>query len=85
MLEALIRDHPSDLSELISELPWISDAVAPLDLVASAEGAEVYLLTGGVRRLASDHWIRNKGLDHSAVRYVEADVITSLRLAGELY
>jgi hypothetical protein len=85
MLEALIHDHPSDLEELILELPWIQDARGPLELVSAGEGAEVYLVADGVKRLASPDWIRTNGLDRSTVAHVSADVIAGYPSGANLY
>jgi hypothetical protein len=85
LLEALIHDHPSDLEELYLELPWVQEARGLLDLVTDGDDADVYLLSDGVKRLASDHWIRNKGLDRSAIRPVPAGALADLPRGADLY
>jgi len=85
VLEALIHDHPADLEELYLELPWVQKARGPLELVAAGDDADAYLLSDGVKRMASDHWIRNKGLDRSAVRSVPAAALADLRRGADLY
>ena len=60
-------------------------ARGPLELVAAGDDADAYLLSDGVKRMASDHWIRNKGLDRSAVRSVPAAALADLRRGADLY
>jgi hypothetical protein len=84
LLEVCIREHPSEVGELLLELPWYGAAYGEPALVAGASG-ELFVVAEGVKRRASSHWLRTHGRDPATATRVGAAELAGWRDGSDLY
>lgn len=84
MLEACIREHPSDVGELLYELPWYAEKYAP-SIFVSPRSDEVYLVAENTRRRASAHWLRTHMVDPATIVSVAPRDIAGYELGADLF
>lgn len=84
MLEACIREHPSDVRELLYELPWYA-AKYPAPVLARTVAGEIYLLAEGARHRASEHWIVTHQCDPARITVIEAADLMRIPSGADLF
>ncbi len=67
MLEDCIREYPSDVGELLFELPWYAAKYGAPQLVATSP-TEIFLVAEGKKRRASAHWLHTHGVGAGQVQ-----------------
>jgi hypothetical protein len=84
MLEACIREHPSDVRELLYELPWYADKHGPPTTV-STENGETYLVAQGVRHRASEHWLVTHQVDRATAAQIPSAEVQQFPSGADLF